>query len=797
MVVRKYFFAGIILSVMIISLIGVASAVNNDITYGQSISLREDATSKYMSANDDFSTFLGGLKKYNINANRGSVEGDSELYYIRGKENGAAVSSGDSITLVSIKSGNSLKHEADLYGDYINARSYNDGGGKELNVKILKDDNSAGVIKCGDWIKFEVEGKSGKYWDVDRNKEAVPSLVGGYSSFFIFENNGDCTSETGPITPPAIPINPCNHNKTCDAILGENFRNCADDCPVVKINCTEDSQTIMRLSENQNAHGALWNENYPISICYGNLFTDSYEPAAGEDPHVCKPDGTNTVLSLSGETNAHASNTTSAKYATQVCYGNLNCRSTTGICNEDEKNILSLYSPTNSQISIGNNEAIKICCKSVGTTPLGPVCGNNIIEIGEQCDNSTLPKREDGKTIECSNIDKCTGGSVKCTNCRLDISECTGCNGTATEFCGDGAINNFYEQCDWNGPQLGGFNCLSFGLPGNLGCFNSSSPRNCTFDTSTCAPLCGVGTTFCKDMVCRANCTLEGFNCNENGVCDIGEGCECWDCHGVHDSCNGTLTCNFRTDTCEVCPAGTTFDNTTNVNPVLQSCSPYNTNLSIIITKPVKGTGSENWPKFTTTQEIEFNQIATSAFKDVSVIWEFGDGNTTTLKNCLTTNNCNINHTYASRGHYTVRATANEQGGTGISAPDSVDILVYGPGINPFAVISNPKPGENTSASIFFNASASFISNCSVSTSTCASVCDGIGNLCCCNLPLPGRNGEPGYKFWFNWVLFETGTTNYTLLGTWNNNYSQVVEFNWSFINLGSHTATLKVGYEA
>lgn len=817
MVVRKYFFAGILLSVIVISLIGVASAVNNVITYDQRISLKV-AEGRYMSVNS------AGGPPAGINFNRETVgSGDSwEKFYLRGSDGGVKsgeVLDGEVITFQAVRPDHAVILEAcrKIVGsanDWVFAGAYGGGGcwlgtlRYTLTVNIIKESGSEGEqIRCGDEVSFV----SGAYYiEAVTSKDYYPLAADGtpggsnLNTFTIYNEDGRCTEETGPEPPPIIPI--CNNNGSCDP--GENSRNCRADCPVPKISCDNDTQIIMRLSDENNAHGALWdNTNYSVSICYGKLFTDSYVPQAGEDPHVCKPGSNNTLLYLSEGINSHASTTTSAKYTIPVCYGNLNCRSTNESCMADnETAVVTLYSLTNSQISMGNTQAIKVCCKSEGTTPSEGICGDGRIDRGEQCDGATLPTKGtgEGKTnIGCGDIDSCMGGTIICTSdCKLNTSACTGCNGTATEFCGDGIINNWYEQCDWvgginKGPEVGDFSCASFGLGiGNLGCFNSSSPYNCTFDTSTCTQ-CAKGTTLCTDMICRANCTGIGFNCNENKVCEIGEGCECGDCHGMHDSCEENLTCNFKTNTCQECPAGTKFDNTINVNPILQSCS-YDTNLSIVITKPAKGTGSSSWPKFTVNQAIEFNQIAISAYKDVSVTWDFGDGNITTLEDCLTTNNCNINHTYANRGHYRISAIANEQGGNRASASDSVDIMIYGPGINPFAVISNPKPGENTSDRIFFNASASFISNCSVSTSACASGCDGIGNLCCCNLPLPGRNGEPGYKFWFSWILFETGLgQNYTLLGTWNNNYSQVVEFNWSFITPGSHTATLKVGYEA
>jgi len=88
-------------------------------------------------------------------------------------------------------------------------------------------------------------------------------------------------------------------------------------------------------------------------------------------------------------------------------------------------------------------------------------CGDNIVEVGEQCDGSI-----GGKT--CSDFGF-SGGVLQCVNCKLSTAGCTG--GT----CGDGVKQKSPgEECD--GTDLGGATCVSLGFAGGT----LSCTRNCT-----------------------------------------------------------------------------------------------------------------------------------------------------------------------------------------------------------------------------------------------------------------------------------------------------------------------------
>jgi hypothetical protein len=118
-----------------------------------------------------------------------------------------------------------------------------------------------------------------------------------------------------------------------------------------------------------------------------------------------------------------------------------------------------------------------------GPVPGCPVCGNGTIEDGEECDGDDLA----GETCPHLGYD---GGSLLCTECKLDTSSCT-------TICGDGLIHGD-EQCD--GTNLNARRCDTVGFDeGILAC----GPE-CAYDVSGCCctdgrpgcpvcPVCGNG----------------------------------------------------------------------------------------------------------------------------------------------------------------------------------------------------------------------------------------------------------------------------------------------------------------
>jgi cysteine-rich repeat protein len=221
-----------------------------------------------------------------------------------------------------------------------------------------------------------------------------------------------------------------------------------------------------------------------------------------------------------------------------------------------------------------------------------PTCGNEIVEVGEQCDEGSqnsdtapnacrttchLPSCGDGvidTDDECEGLNfagaTCqtlgfTRGALACNACAVDTSGCSLCGNGVAE--GTDATQVNYEPCD--GMDLRGQTCETLGLdPGELAC-----TEGCGVDTSGCGatfPTCGnnvaetgeicdgtdLGGNDCSTiglpygvLACSPICTFDISACYAtapvcgNGIVEQGEDCD--------DGNNDT------TDDCPDGPAGT------------------------------------------------------------------------------------------------------------------------------------------------------------------------------------------------------------------------------------------------
>lgn len=131
---------------------------------------------------------------------------------------------------------------------------------------------------------------------------------------------------------------------------------------------------ILRISGNTNAHGEIYSQNTSgytniyYSDIFGNTYAGSVTPA---NLRICS--GSNRVLRLSNDTNAHAqapSFTAGTLYDIDVCYGDLVCTAVPGNnnCLTNYKEVVSLSANNNAHIEnatanqytgAGNS---KICC---------------------------------------------------------------------------------------------------------------------------------------------------------------------------------------------------------------------------------------------------------------------------------------------------------------------------------------------------------------------------------------------------------------------------------------------------
>ena len=124
----------------------------------------------------------------------------------------------------------------------------------------------------------------------------------------------------------------------------------ADSCSI-QSSCNAEN-TVMKLSGSTNAHGELWDQtNYDSYLCCDFSAT-----------HTC--DGENKILGLSSVTNAPAEIPSLDNYGTDVCFRDLECASGSGSCPIGYTlPMLSLSSNTNAHIGSFETYATKVCCK--------------------------------------------------------------------------------------------------------------------------------------------------------------------------------------------------------------------------------------------------------------------------------------------------------------------------------------------------------------------------------------------------------------------------------------------------
>lgn len=138
-------------------------------------------------------------------------------------------------------------------------------------------------------------------------------------------------------------------------------------------------------------------------------------------------------------------------------------------------------------------------CGSGGNDDPEPVCGNDLLESGEECDKTRLG----GTTCADLGFDR---GDLACDDdCHFDTSGCE----NLPDPCGNGRIDED-EDCD--GQELGGATCVSLGYAGGeLGCSD-----DCSFDLSGCEPVpCGDGVVG-PDEDCDGD-DLDGWSCQALG----------------------------------------------------------------------------------------------------------------------------------------------------------------------------------------------------------------------------------------------------------------------------------------
>jgi len=145
------------------------------------------------------------------------------------------------------------------------------------------------------------------------------------------------------------------------------------------------------------------------------------------------------------------------------------------------------------------------------------VCGNGVIETGEQCDGGNI----NGQTCISKGF---AGGTLTCSSsCAFNTSSCL------ATLCGNGVVDSG-EQCD--GSNLNGQTCTGKGFAGG-----TLSCSSCVLNTASClATLCGngvkEGTEICDDGNlnnndgCSSACLVELQLICGNGVKEGTEICD-------------------------------------------------------------------------------------------------------------------------------------------------------------------------------------------------------------------------------------------------------------------------------
>ena len=199
---------------------------------------------------------------------------------------------------------------------------------------------------------------------------------------------------------------------------------------------------------------------------------------------------------------------------------------------------------------------------------------------------------------------------------------------------------------------------------------------------------------------------------------------------------------------------------------------------------------------YSTNCSINFNQASYDEDDLLNITWSFVDSSKYSVLNyswALTPDLGNVIHNYSSPGLYTIKLNASEMA-RNQSSVDSVNVKVIGSGINIIPVINSPTETQIYENWVNFNISSSYIINCSrTMPSTDFTICD----LGCKYLHSPNnRTVANGHDILVNWTITSTdGRERVTRAGSWNNNYSSVVDFKLLFDSKRERRAVVELSY--
>ena len=215
---------------------------------------------------------------------------------------------------------------------------------------------------------------------------------------------------------------------------------------------------------------------------------------------------------------------------------------------------------------------VALSCNETKTWRKSPECGNQIIEVGEECDIVTDKL--------CINYDSTKiwedGGRPGCnTACRLTIGTCVEKNSHQLITCGNGELDNG-EECDGTLFANAADNCVTYlgeGATGQLSCLNCKitttgcvAPDKCgngqldenekcdgdLFGDATCSSLLEGSS---GSLSCIACTTIDTTGCEVPNLCNNGDIDENEECDGTDigdatcedgkgEGATGTVTCS-------------------------------------------------------------------------------------------------------------------------------------------------------------------------------------------------------------------------------------------------------------
>jgi cysteine-rich repeat protein len=368
----------------------------------------------------------------------------------------------------------------------LNSMSYSSGEASDFTVQINLDTSSHADVTIGWHLSYGTADAS----DFNMTSGTVIISNGNSTGFAIVDVNDDASYEG-------------DQNATFVLDPGSGY--------------TVGSPSSATLTIQDNDAASSSSSSSSVSAVCGNAVVESGEQCESGDccnTGTCqyKTLGTSCMVGDGNEctTDTCPGNATSCVYSTAGTDGN-SCNSGSGVC------------------------ASGVCSSSSSSSSSSAVCGNSIVESGEQCEAGA-----------CCNLVTCQY-KLSSTSCTSDANECTTdqCNGSST-VCGHTNVAN-NTSCD----------------SGNGTCQSGTCTPNPS-SSSSAAPVCGDGVCNGSDECDGSDYCASYDSCSDfaapYGVvsCNVdcttnSSACEMFICGD--NICNGSDTCSNCSADCGLCPA--------------------------------------------------------------------------------------------------------------------------------------------------------------------------------------------------------------------------------------------------